>query len=88
MPDDAEPCMFTISYRNNGESNYYSFDLNEDSLSIYSGGVVQSDCGSDTYGNEVFRLDAYSHADIDHYNLSDEIIELINMGAEISDDDI
>ena len=88
LPDDAEPCMFTISYRNNGESNYYSFDLNEDSLSIYSGGVLQSDCGSDTYGNEVFRLDAYSHADIDHYNLSDEIIELINMGAEISDDDI
>ena len=38
LPDDAEPCMFTISYRNNEESNYYSFDLNEDSLSIYSGG--------------------------------------------------
>ena len=28
------------------------------------------------------------NADIDHYNLSDEIIELINMGAEISDEDI
>ena len=51
-------------------------------------GIAQSDCGSDSYGKEVFRLNAYSHAHIDHYNLSDEIIELINMGAEITDDNV
>ena len=83
LPDDAEPCRFTISYRNNGESNYFSFDLDEDSLSIYSGGYDQSDCGGDSYGSEVFRLNAYSHADIESYNLADEILELIHFGAEI-----
>ena len=63
LDEDADSCGFTITYRNNGESSCIEFDLSVDRLSIYEGGYAQSDCGGDSYGSEVWSIEAYAHAE-------------------------
>ena len=74
----------TIIYRNNGENQYVSFELSSKSMAISTGGYAQLDAGGDSYGNEVWRLDAYEHAD-GSCGVVPEALELINLGGEIKE---
>lgn len=88
LPPDADSCVFSITYKNNGERRYYQFELHPESMSIYSGGYTVSDCGGDSYGSEVWRLNAYSHRDGGFCDVLSEAIELLSLDAEIVEDEL
>lgn len=85
LSDEDESFEVTIIYRDNGESQYVSFEFSPESMAISTGGYAQSDAGGDSYGNEVWRLDAYDHAD-GSCDVVPEALELINMGGEVKAD--
>lgn len=84
LTDEDESFEVTIIYRNNGESQYVSFELSPESMAISTGGYAQSDAGGDSYSNEVWRLDAYEHAK-GYCDVVPEALELLNLGAEIEE---
>lgn len=75
---------FTLVYRDGGECRYVEFDLDEEALRIREGGYAQSEAGGDSYGDEVWRLDAYSHTN-DSFDVVPRAIELLNMGGTIEE---
>ena len=80
---DADSCGFTITYRNNGESSNIVFDLSVDRLSISEGGYVRFDCGGDSYGSEVWSIEAYASAEgcCDAVSVA---CDLLALGGEIT----
>lgn len=84
LTDEDESLEVTIIYRDNGESRYVSFELSPESMAISTGGYAQSDAGGDSYSNEVWRLDAYEHAE-GCCDVIPEALELISMGGEVKE---
>ena len=79
--------VLSISTHDDGGCRYVQFELFEDALSISTGGSVWTEgVGSDSYGDEVWRLDPYCHAGGAREDVVSLSLTLLGMGAEISEE--
>lgn len=76
---------FDFNYRYNEESNYISFLLENNSITITKGGsAYSSEVGHDDYTNWMFTLWNNGEYNGELVPFVDESIELIDLGAELS----
>lgn len=79
--------VLSISTHDDGGCRYVQFELFEDALSISTGGSVWAEgVGGDSHGDEVWRLDPYCHADSAREDVVSLAVDLLGMGAEISEE--
>lgn len=65
---------------------YIEISISEDTFEISSGGsVYEASVGGDSYSDPHWRIeiDGYAEREADIYNLEDEVLERLNLGAEI-----